>query len=60
MSELGIFVDESGGQNGHSKHYGIALVFHNQTESIEERLERHRRGLSDKGIADIPSMQAPL
>ena len=60
MSELSIFVDESGGQGGHSKYYGITLVFHDQSCGIEERLERHRLGLKDRGLADVPLHTGPL
>ena len=34
MAECSIFVDESGGQRGHSKYYGITLVLHNQADDI--------------------------
>ena len=60
LSELSIFVDESGGQGGHSKYYGITLVFHDPSCGIEERLERHRLGLKDRGLADVPLHTGPL
>lgn len=60
MSEISIFVDESGGQDGHSKYYVLTLVFHNQSLSIEEQLHEHKRGLAIRGFADIPFHAGPI
>lgn len=60
MSDLSIFVDESGGQNGHSRYYVLTLVFHDQREDIEAVLEEHRRSLGIRGLVDIPFHAGPL
>lgn len=60
VKELSIFADESGGQNGHSKYYALSLVFHDQSQSIAEKIEKHRRGLRDRGLEDIPFHAGPL
>ena len=60
MSEISIFVDESGGQDGHSKYYVLTLVFHDQSLSIEEQLYEHKRGLAIRGFADIPFHAGPI
>ena len=60
MGELSIFVDESGGQGGHSKYYILTLVFHDQSRSIVESLERHRLGLLARDLANIPFHAGPL
>lgn len=60
MGDASIFVDESGGQGGHSKYYVLTLVFHDQADGIEEDLEKHRRGLEKRGLAEIPFHMGPL
>ncbi len=60
MRELSIFADESGGQNGHSKYYALTLVFHDQSHDIAEKIEKHHRGLRDRGLEDIPLHAGPL
>ena len=60
MKELSIFVDESGDQDGQSKYYALTTVFHNQADSLEERLTKHRQGLVDRGLADLPFHAGPI
>ena len=60
MGDLGVFVDESGGQGGHSKYYVLTLVLHDQSEGIEAQLARHRNGLRLRGLPDIPFHANPL
>lgn len=60
MSELSIFVDESGGQGGHSRYYGITLVFHDQSLDVEGEFAKYRLGLKTRGLADIPLHTGPL
>ena len=50
MSELSIFIDESGDIGSNSEFYLITLVFHEQSISIEEPLEYLDRGLFDMGF----------
>ena len=57
---MSVFVDESDGQNGCSKYYVLTLVFHNQEDSIEENLLKHRLGLRARGLEDIPFHAGPL
>lgn len=60
MSEISIFVDESGGQDGHSRYYALTLVFHEQSISIEPEIEKYRRGLAARALSDIPLHTGPL
>ena len=60
LSELSIFVDESGGQEGHSKYYALTMVFHDQSLAIDEVLARHRQGLINRGLDDLPFHAGPL
>lgn len=45
MSEVSIFVDESGGQGGDSKYYVLTMLFHDQADDIAPIIDRHRKGL---------------
>lgn len=60
MSELSVFVDESGDQGGQSRYYGVALVFHDQEDDISPELARYRLGLADAGLPDVPLHAGPL
>ena len=60
MNELSIFVDESGGQGGHSKYYVLMLVFHDQGDDLSSQVEKYRIGLSYRGLTDIPFHARPL
>ena len=57
---LSIFADESGGQNGTSKYYLLALVFHNQASQISPMIEAYKTSLTSKGLPDIPLHASPL
>lgn len=45
MSDLGIFIDESGDVGSDSEFYLITMVFHDQASSIEEQEHRLRHEL---------------
>lgn len=60
MKELSIFVDESGGQGGHSKYYVLTLVFHDQDDDLTSQVEKYKIGLSRRGLMDIPFHAGPL
>lgn len=60
LSEISIFVDESGGQDGHSRYYALTLVFHDQADDIMSEIEKYRRGLAVRGLEDIPLHTGPL
>lgn len=55
MSELSIFIDESGDfgeYDYHSPYYIISMVYHDQANSIEEPLQALSRQLSNIGYPD--------
>ena len=60
MREISIFVDESGGQDGHSKYYVLTLGFHDQSFNLKEHLTRHRKGLADRGLDEVPFHAGPI
>lgn len=60
MAECSIFVDESGGQKGHSKYYGITLVFHDQSESIQPAVDRFDRALEERNLPKLTMHAGPL
>lgn len=60
LRECSIFIDESGGQGGHSRYYILALIFHDQAESLRDCLRYYRKGLQDKSLDDIPFHAGPL
>ena len=60
MKELSIFVDESGDQEGQSKYYALTVVFHDQADSLDERIAKHRQGLADRGLVDLPFHAGPI
>ena len=60
MSELSIFVDESGDQNGQSEYYIVVLVFHEQADDIRNSIEPYVQALEMKGLPNIPLHASPL
>ncbi len=50
MSNLGIFIDESGDVGSNSEFYLITMVFHDQASSIEEQERRLRHELDLMGL----------
>lgn len=60
MTELSIFVDESGEWGKRSEYYLITLVLHVQSESIKDPIEKYERHLEDTGLPDIPFHAGPL
>ena len=58
--ELSIFVDESGGQKGHSAYCIVSLVFHEQSDGLEESIGAYECDLQTKGLPDIPFHASPL
>ena len=60
MKELSCFVDESGSDNLRDKHYLLALVLHEQSDSITHEIERYEQSLRDKCLPDIPLHSGPL
>lgn len=50
MSNLGIFIDESGDAGSNSKFYLIALVFHNQGLSVDNQVAKLSEQLAFLGL----------
>lgn len=60
MSELSIFVDESGSDDLSTKYYLVALVFHDQSDPIVDSIARYEMALRDRGLPNIPFHAGPL
>lgn len=60
LREISVFVDESGGQDGQSRYYALTLVFHDQARPIDEMIARHKVGLRDRGLEDMPFHAGPI
>lgn len=60
MSELSLFLDESGSDNLHDTYYIIALVVHDQAEDLGESIDHYQRALRQQGLPDIPFHATPL
>ena len=60
MSELSVFVDESGDLGGVSNYYLVTLVFHDQCDAIVERIDRYERALSQSSLPNTPFHAGPL
>lgn len=54
MKYLSCFTDEAGEQNMHAGYYIATLVFHDQSQSISEYIERYMNRLSKEDLPDIP------
>ena len=59
MEELSIFIDESG-DTGESRYYLVTLVFHEQSNDLNESLSRYERLIRDKRLNSIPMHLGPL
>ncbi len=60
MSELSIFVDESGDKSTHARYFILTLVFHDQSESIAENISIYEQSLAAADIPNIPFHSEPL
>lgn len=60
MSELSVFVDESGNTRRDSKYYLLTLVFHEQAQGIAEQIDGYESILKAAGLQDIPLHIGPL
>lgn len=58
MSELSIFIDESGDFGTHSDYYLLTLVFHEQGQSLEAELLRLERKASGLGLPSSHAIHA--
>ena len=60
MSELSLFLDESGSDNLRDTYYILALVVHEQSDGLSENIARYQESLRDKGLPDVPFHATPL
>ena len=60
MRELSIFVDESGSDGLSDRYYLLAVVMHDQSDSIANSIEAYESALRAKGLPDIPFHASPL
>ena len=60
MSELSVFVDESGNLGRDSKYYILSLVFHEQTVDVSGDIASYERLLRERGLQNKPFHLVPL
>lgn len=60
MSELSIFVDESGDKSNHAQYFILTLVLHDQSVSIASNISIYEQTLTDADIPNIPFHSEPL
>lgn len=60
MSDLSVFVDESGSQEGRSKYYIVTYVLHDQDDDVASRFSLYEASLLRAGLPDIPFHANPL
>lgn len=60
MSDLSVFVDESGTQEGMTEYYVVTYVLHNQSDDIAWRIGLYEEALDRKGLPNIPFHATPL
>lgn len=60
MSELSVFVDESGNLGRDSKYYILSLVFHDQAVDVSGEIAAYERLLGERGLQNKPFHLVPL
>lgn len=60
MSDLSLFLDESGSDNLRDTYYILALVVHDQADAPANNIVRYELALRDKGLPDVPFHATPL
>lgn len=60
MSDLSVFVDESGTQEGMTAYYVVTYVLHDQSDDISWRFRTYEGALKRKGLPNIPFHATPL
>lgn len=60
MSELSVFVDESGNLGKDSAYYIVSLVFHDQADSLSQQIVRYNNALEQAELPYIPLHLSPL
>ena len=60
MSDLSVFVDESGTQEGMTEYYVVTYVLHDQSDDISWHISSYEGALGRKGLPNIPFHATPL
>lgn len=60
MSELSIFVDESGDKGNHARYFILTLVLHDQSKGIARDIGIYEQSLTAADIPNIPFHSEPL
>ena len=60
MSELSVFVDESGNLGWDSKYYILSLVFHDQENDVTAQISHYEQLLLDRELQNKPFHLVPL
>ena len=60
MSDLSLFLDESGSDNLRDTYYILALVVHDQADAFADNIVRYEFALREKGLPDVPFHATPL
>lgn len=60
VAEAGIFIDESGIQEGGSRYYLVTLVVHEQDVDLLPFFDAYEQSLRDRNLPDIPFHSTPL
>ena len=60
MSDISLFLDESGSDGLREAYYILALVIHDQSDLLDDELVKYGSALSQKGLPDIPFHATPL
>lgn len=60
MSDLSIFVDESGDLGEISRYYLVTFIVHDQADDIEHTVSLYERALRNKNLDDLPFHFGPL
>lgn len=60
MRELSIFADESGDKSNHARYFLLALVLHDQSDKIVDKVLAYERSLVLADLPNIPFHSEPL
>ena len=60
MSDLSVFVDESGNFGPDSKYYVLALVLHDQVNDVKHAIQNYEKSLVQRSLLDVPFHFNPL
>ena len=59
MSDLSLFLNESGSDNFRDTYYILALVVHGQADALADNIDSYELALREKGLPDIPLHTTP-